>query len=288
MEETLANANTDEISAILQDIEKEIDKTAISTVSVILALVILIAGWLFCRWVGKKLKKRVIELTKQEAAAVVAGKIARYGLYFICILTAASLLGIPVFVTLGFSLVILAALGIAVIISLKDDLSLVAAGVMLLITHPFKLGDFIEVPSENVSGYVTLIGLTQTHLAPKNRREVIIPNDVLAKNTIRNYVSLGAERLEVTYQITYDSDYKKAVAIIQDLIKDDPRVEHYKEPEIVVSALGENSVDLLCKIFVRWKDHDDFLYMLNAKVKDAFDEEGIVFAFPQLDVHIKQ
>lgn len=287
MEETLSGMNTDELSAILQNIEKEIDKTAVSSVNIILALLLLIAGWFLCRYIGKRIQSKVLDLTKQEAPAVIARKIVRYGLYFVCILSAASLLGIPVSVTLGFSLVVLAALGVAVILSLKDDLALVAAGVMLLITHPFKLGDFIEVPSEDVSGYVTLIGLTQTHLAPKNRREVVIPNDVLAKNTIINYVSLGAERLEVTYQITYDSDYKKAIALIQDLIKDDPRVEHYKEPEIVVSALGENSVDILCKIFVKWKDNDDFLYMLNAGVKDAFDREGIVFAFPQVDVHMK-
>lgn len=287
MNEALTSGQTEEISALLQDIDKEIDKTAISSVNIILALVFLVAGWFFCRYIGKRIQNKVFDLTKQEAPAVVVGKVTRYGVYFICVLSAASFLGIPVFVTLGFSLVILAALGIAVIISLKDDLALVAAGVMLLVTHPFKLGDFIEVPSEGVSGYVTLIGLTQTHLAPKNRREVVIPNDVLAKNTIINYVSLGAERLEVTYRITYGSDYKKAIALIQDLIKNDPRVEHYKEPEIVVNALGENSVDILCKIFVKWKDHDDFLYMLNAGVKDAFDREGIEFAFPQVDVHMK-
>ena len=287
MNEALTSGQTEEISALLQDIDKEIDKTAISSVNIILALVFLVAGWFFCRYIGKRIQNKVFDLTKQEAPAVVVGKVTRYGVYFICVLSAASFLGIPVFVTLGFSLVILAALGIAVIISLKDDLALVAAGVMLLVTHPFKLGDFIEVPSEGVSGYVTLIGLTQTHLAPKNRREVVIPNDVLAKNTIINYVSLGAERLEATYRITYGSDYKKAIALIQDLIKNDPRVEHYKEPEIVVNALGENSVDILCKIFVKWKDHDDFLYMLNAGVKDAFDREGIEFAFPQVDVHMK-
>lgn len=287
MEKIISGDKTEEISALLQNIDKKIDKTAVSSVNIILALLLLIAGWILCHYIGKRIQKKVLNLTKQEAPAVIVGKVVRFGIYFICILSAASLLGIPVFVTLGFSLVILAALGVAVIISLKDDLALVAAGVMLLITRPFKLGDFIEVPSEGVDGYVTLIGLTQTHLAPKNRREVVIPNDVLAKNTIINYVSLGAERLEVTYQITYDSDYKKAVALIQDLIKDDPRVEHYKEPEVVVSTLGENSVDILCKIFVKWKDNDDFLYMLNAGVKDAFDREGIVFAFPQVDVHMK-
>ena len=287
MEEVLSSDKTEEITALLQDIDKEIDKTAVSSVNIILALLLLIAGWFLCRSIGKRVRNKVLNLTKQEAPAVITEKIVRYGLYFICILSAASLLGIPVFVTLGFSLVILAALGVAVIISLKDDLALVASGVMLLITRPFKLGDFIEVPSEGVDGYVTLIGLTQTHLAPKNRREVVIPNDVLAKNTVINYVSLGAERLEVTYRITYGSDYKKAIALIQDLIKDDPRVEHYKEPEIVVNALGENSVDIRCKIFVKWNDHDDFLYMLNAGVKDVFDREGIEFAFPQVDVHMK-
>ncbi len=287
MNEALTSGQTEEISALLQDIDKEIDKTTISSVNIILALVLLVAGWFFCRYIGKRIQNKVFDLTKQEAPAVAVGKVIRYGVYFICILSAASFLGIPVFVTFGFSLVILAALGIAVIISLKDDLALVAAGVMLLVTHPFKIGDFIEVPSEGVDGYVTLIGLTQTYLAPKNRREVVIPNDILAKNTIINYVSLGAERFEATYQITYGSDYKKAIALIQDLIKDDPRVEHYKEPEIVVNALSENSVDILCKIFVKWNDHDDFLYMLNAGVKDAFDREGIEFAFPQVDVHMK-
>lgn len=272
---------------ILNRLEQSAEGMQVGFLSIFGALILLIAGWFISKWLGKKTTERITALTKQDIPASIAGKSVRIGSCFVFFLTAAALIGIPVGVTLGVSLVLLAALSVAVVISLKDDLALVAAGVMLLITRPFKLGDFIEIPSENIKGYVTEIGLVQTHIAPKNRKEVIIPNDVVASKTIINYNSLGAMRLEVTYTITYGADFEKAIAIIQDAIKDEPRVEHYKEPEIVVGELADSSVNILCKIFVLWKNHDELLYKLNATVKKRFDEEGIEFAFPQVDVHMK-
>lgn len=272
---------------LLEQLEEGAQGLKIGALNIVGALFLLLCGWFIAKWLGKKTAGRILATTRQEIPASVVGKIVRVGICFVFFITAAAVIGIPITATLGVSLVLLAAFSVAVALSLKDDLSLVAAGVMLLLTKPFKLGDFIEIPSEGIKGYVTEIGLVQTHIAPKNRKETVIPNDIVAKNTIVNYNSLGAVRLEVTYTITYSADWQKAIAIIKDAIKDDPMVEHYREPEIVVGELSSNSVDILCKIFVLWKNHDDLLYKLNALVKQRFDAEGIEFAFPQVDVHMK-
>lgn len=198
----------------------------------------------------------------------------------IVILTALSTLGINVNA-------VVTAIGAAIITAgfgLKDNIAQIASGIQILITHPFKKGDFIKMDS--VSGIVNQIEIMHTTLTTVGNKTVIIPNSHLTTNVIVNCTDDDMRCLELTFQISYSDDIPHAKAILKKLANESPYILKNPEPIIGVKEHGASSIVLDDIIWCRAQDYMTAFYGMQEQVKIAFDRAGIAIPFNQLDVHI--
>ena len=173
---------------------------------------------------------------------------------------------------------IIGAAGLAIGLAMQGALSNIAAGVMLVIFRPFKIGDFVEV--DGLMGTVKDISIIATELATLENVQVIIPNSNVFASPITNYSAYNTRRAEWVFGVGYGADLKKAEAIIRDTILSDPRAHSDPEPFIQVNNLGDFSVDFLVRV---WCDRAEFFQFqadMKRRVKEAFDAGGIDIPFP--------
>ena len=180
---------------------------------------------------------------------------------------------------------VLGAAGLAVGFALHGSLANFAAGVMLLIFKPFKVGDFIE--AAGTMGIVQEIHIFHTILnTPDNIRTIIANNHVTGGN-IKNYTVNGTRRIEIVVGVSYDDDLTRARQVIEQVIAGDERILPDPAPKVAVKELGESSVDFVVRPWVNVPDFWDVCFDLTEKIKVSLDQNGITIPFPQRDIHIK-
>ena len=180
---------------------------------------------------------------------------------------------------------ILGGAAVAIGLSLKDQLSNFAAGIMIVLFRPFGVGDYIQVNS--FTGTVTEITLVNTHIKTTNNHDIVIPNNSIATSAVTNYTSLPNRRVDITVGIGYDADIKVAKNVMLNLARNNPLAFTDPEPIVRVTNLGDNSVDLTLNV---WTTNDDWWSMqceLLEQFKEALDDEQIEIPFPQRSVHVK-
>lgn len=173
---------------------------------------------------------------------------------------------------------VLGALTLAIGLSMQGALGNIAAGVMIMVFRPYKLGDYIE--AADVSGTVKDISLFQTILATPDNIKVIVPNSQAIDDVIKNYSGFDQRRVDVTFGIDYDDDMDRAIRIIQSVIEDDARILRDPEPFVRVVNLGDSSVDIASRSWVNSSDYWPVKLDILHKVKAAFDREGISIPYP--------
>jgi small conductance mechanosensitive channel len=247
---------------------------------VISAIAIIVIG----RWVAKGIT-RIIErlMQKRKVDETLVSFVSNLGyvamLAFV-IIAALNKLGIQ---TASFIAVVGAA-GLAIGLALQGSLSNFAAGILMIIFRPFKVGDYIE--GAGVAGTVEAIQIFTTQLKTPDNKTVIIPNSKISSDNIVNYSTKGTRRVELVFGIAYDDDIDQARQIIMDIIEKDERVFKDPEPIVVLSELADSSVNLTMRAWSKSGDHWNIFFETNEKVKKAFDAQGITIPFPQRDVHI--
>lgn len=168
----------------------------------------------------------------------------------------------------------LSAAGLAIGLALQDSLSNVAGGFIIMFNHPFKCGDFVEISGQ--SGTVNAITILYTRLLTSDNKAVLIPNGTVAAATIVNYTQEDCRRLDMYFSISYNADYKKAVEIIQQLLKDEPTALSEPEPpQVVMCEQTAGVIKILARVWVKSQDYSPLNYKLLMLVKDRFDAEGI-------------
>ncbi len=179
---------------------------------------------------------------------------------------------------------LLGAAGLAIGLSLQSSLQNFAAGVMLILFHPFKNGDFVE--AGGTSGIVEKINIFSTVMRTVDNREVIVPNGSIYEGTITNYSARETRRVDMVFGIGYNDDIKRAKGIIQGILEADERV--LKEPEslVAVGELGDSSVNFNVRPWVKSDDYWPVYFDLHERIKLAFDQNGISIPYPQMDLHI--
>lgn len=179
---------------------------------------------------------------------------------------------------------IIGAAGLAIGLSLQDSLKNFAAGVMLLLFKPFKIGDFIE--AAGVSGVVEDVSIFNSTLRTVDNREVIVPNGGIYGGVIINYSAKETRRVDMVFGIGYDADLRQAKQLLADIIAEDQRVLKDPATVIAVSELADSSVNFVVRPWVNSADYWGVLWDTTEKVKLRFDEAGISIPFPQMDVHL--
>lgn len=175
------------------------------------------------------------------------------------------------------------AAGIAVGLALKESLGNFAAGVMILIFRPFKMGDFIK--AAGMMGTIREIGIFQTRMTDPANVEIIVPNATLYNSPISNFSTYPTRRIEITVGIDYKNDPKTAKTIIETLCAAEPRVLDTPAPLVLVNDFGASSIDLLVRVWVNASDLPTVQSELREQIKQRFDEKNIDIPFPQLVLH---
>lgn len=250
------------------------------SIKLIAAILIFIIG----KWIAGKLTKLITRLLEKNNVDITLTKflesIIYYTLLIVVIIAAAGQLGIN---TTSF-LTIVGAAGLAIGLALKDSLSNFASGVMLVLFHPYRVGDFIS--AAGVSGNVISITLFNTILNTPDNQRVIVPNSNITTDVITNVTANDTRRVDLVIGIGYDDDIKKAKTILDRIIKEESRVLDTPEPKIAVSELADSSVNFVVRPWVKTSEYWDVYFDLTEKIKITFDKEGISIPYPQQDVHM--
>lgn len=173
---------------------------------------------------------------------------------------------------------LLGAAGLAVGLALQGTLSNVAAGVMIILFRPLKLGDFVEV--DGTTGTVKDITLNYTEIASLGNVKVIVPNSEVWGNKIKNYSEYPTRRAEWNFGVGYGVNLSDAENVIRDTIMSDPRSHSDPEPFIQVNTLNSSSVDFLVRVWCDAEDYFQYQADMKRKVKEALDEADISIPFP--------
>lgn len=249
---------------------------------VIGALATIIIGiWIakmFAKYTGKLLRKREVDETLTKFLV----SLIRIGLITFVIISAASQVGIQ---TASFVAVIGAA-GLAIGFALQGSLSNLAAGVMLIIFKPVKVGDYIE--GGGATGSVESVGIFVTTLVTVDNKVVYIPNSTLTGGNITNFTAKDRRRVDMVFGISYNDDIDKARAAINEVINANSKILKDPKTDILVSELGDSSVNFNVRPWVNTSDFWDVYFGVTEQIKKKFDEQKISIPFPQRDVHMYQ
>ena len=181
---------------------------------------------------------------------------------------------------------LLGAAGLAIGLALQGSLSNFAAGFLMILFRPFKVGDYIE--AAGTAGTVEEIQIFTTALRTPDNKLVIVPNAKLTADNIVNWSAKGTRRVDMVFGIGYGDDIDRARSVIREIIEADPRVLKDPAPLVALWQLGESSVDFVARPWVKSADYWSVWFDTTEKVKKAFDAEGISIPFPQRDVHVYQ
>ena len=247
---------------------------------ILLAIVVFIVG----RWIVRRLNKllaKILEKRQVEASlSTFVKSLVNITLTLLLIIVVIGVLGIE---TSSF-IALFASAGVAIGMALSGTLQNFAGGVMILLFKPFKVGDTIEAQGQ--SGTVREIQIFNTILATPDNKIIIIPNGGLSTGLMKNYSREATRRVDWEFGIAYGDDYTKAKAVIARLLDADGRV--LKDPAyfIALTSLGESSVNIVVRAWVKSEDYWGVYFDMNEKVYKTFAEENLNIPFPQLDVHL--
>lgn len=247
---------------------------------VVMALLIVIIGAIIVK-IAMKVLKKALEKTRLDGALhTFVGNVVKVVLWLMIIVTALGKLGIPTstFVT------VIGACGAAIALALKDSLSNVAGGILILINKPFGKGDFIEVAG--VSGSVDKIDLLTTMLRTVDNKVVTIPNGSVSTSVLTNYSREELRRVDCSFGIGYECDIDKAKSVLKQVVDSCEQVLKDPAAVIVVTSQGESAVILETRIWVKNADYWTVKFYMEENVKKAFDAAGINIPYPQVDVHM--
>lgn len=269
-------------SVDLQEItEKVVTTTTLYGMDVMAAIIILIVGWVGSKWAAALVRRGMRKIPNMDLTIVFFfGSLVRYAIMAVTILAVLAKFGIQT-----TSLVaMLGAAGLAIGLAMQGTLSHVAAGVMLLIFRPFKVGDYIE--GGGTSGTVNEINLFFTELATPDNVEIIVPNAGIWNSTIKNYSQNKKRRLDLFVGIGYADDMDKAINAFKKLVEKDERVLKDPAPMVVVDNLGDSSVNIRVRFWVRSADYWETKFDMTKALKETCDKEGLEIPFPQRTVHM--
>lgn len=287
------NLNTAEIkqsaligqdSPLWIDFTNQVKNNAFSFgLKIVLALVIFIILSQLIKWIRKIVKKSLQKKDADLEKIKIVDSIIKVVLYAIVFTMMFGYLGIEV----SSLFAILASIGFTAGLAFQGALSNFAGGVLIVIARPFKLGDYITVPGQNLEGTVVDMGLVYTKILTLDQKIIILPNGALANQNVINASVMENRRLELEISITYSSDIDKARKTATEALASSGRVINNKDIDVFVTSLGESSVNLIARCWVPAKDFLVTKWALTEVIKKSFDQNGIEFPFPQLDVHMK-
>lgn len=245
------------------------------------AIAILVVGWIAAGWVKAAVRNGLSRVPQFDP--MVTGVLAALARYLVLVLVVVAVLA-QFGVQTASILAVLGTVGLAVGLALQGTLSNVAAGFMLLVLRPFKIGDYID--AEGAAGTVREIGLFTTEFVTFDGVYLVVPNNQIWTKSILNYSRLPTRRLDVQVGVAYDDDIDGALSALMELLRGDERVLKDPEPQVMVAELADSAVSLQLRCWTKTDDYWALLFDLNKQAKARVEAAGCTIPFPQRDVHL--
>ena len=233
------------------------------------ALIIFIIGYIICRYI----RRAVAHILEKSDVDPSAKTFIEEIIFFFC------LAGVGT----GTLAAAFGGVGLAIGLGLKDNIGNVASGIFILIFRPFRVGDYIQVASNQ--GTVTEISIMYTMLSTLGNQRIVIPNSSLTSSVIKNFSAYDTRNLEMTFDVGYDTDLKSCVELLKKIFTEDAYVVDKEKLTIYVSGMADSSIRIYVRAAVERAKYFDAQNDLYIRVKEAFDAAGIDIPFPQLVVH---
>lgn len=222
-----------------------------------------------------------MKLTNDETLSRFLSRVLYAGIMVLTIITALANLGVQT----ASIIAVLGTAGLAIALSLKDSLSNLASGIMLIVFRHFTKGDSVEL--DGIVGIVDEISLFHTRLTTPDNRRVAIPNSSIASARIINFSFHGTRRLEWIFGVSYDSDILRTKEAILSVLEQEEHILKEPKPFVGVHALGASSIDFIVRAWVKKEDFFTMQLAVNEAVKIALDKAGIEIPYNKLDVNLK-
>lgn len=249
---------------------------------VLIAILIFLVGRFLIKWIRKRIRKYLNRKSADTGLTQFTDSFLKIALYIFLLLIVAANLGIEI----SSISMLFASAGVGISLSLQQTLSNFAGGVLILLLKPFVVGDYIVEDTNNDEGTVKEIQTFYTKLTTVDNKTIVIPNGILANNSLTNVTAKAERQLDLRVGISYDSDLKKAKQLLEQMLKDIPSIIKDENLYVFVDSLGESAVVLGIRGWVKTDEYWATRWDLLEKIKLTFDEEGIVIPYNQLTVHM--
>ena len=247
----------------------------------VMAIVVLLVGLIVVKWITKGMVKMMRKGKVSESLIPFLKSMTNILLKVMLIISVMGMVGIQ----MTSFIAVLGAAGLAVGLALQGTLQNFAGGVMILLFKPYEVGHFIE--TQGYMGTVKEIQIFTTVLSTPDNRKVIIPNSPIATGSLTNFSAMPTRRIDFAFGIGYNDDIDKSKKILLKMAQKDERVlQEENPPEVMVEGLGDSSVNLKLRVWVKSEDYWGLFFDVTEGVKKQFDAAGISIPFPQQDVHL--
>lgn len=254
--------------------------------TILFAILVLIIGLLVTKLCVAAVSKGLDRLQKSkhnnldETVTRFISQVVKIVLYVLLVTIVLSILGIP-----SSSIVtVIGTAGVAIGLALQSSLSNVAGGFLLMITKPFKVGDYISVAG--TEGVVQQISILYTRLNSATNQAIFIPNGQAVNATVTNFSGNDTRRVDLTFSISYENDFAKAQAVITDVLKANKKVLDNPEPQVRMLEHGASAVILAVRPWCSTADYWDVYFDTIEQVRAAFIANDITIPYNQIDVHM--
>lgn len=250
-------------------------------VKILVSLLIILISFRIINIVARRIEKKGDDKKADKTIMKTLAYIVKVGSKIIVLICLIGYLGID---TSGLTALV-ASLGVCIGLAVNGALSNLAGGVLIILTRPFRIDDYIE--AQGHAGTVIDIHITTTKLLTPDNKVIYIPNGALANGDIVNYSEKDTRRVDLLFSIGYGDDFEKAKSIIKEICDSHELILKDNAPFIRVKEHGASSINIVTRVWTKSSDYWTVYFDITEKVKTAFDKEGIEIPFNQLDVHIK-
>ena len=249
-------------------------------ISFFIALCILIIGRQAIKIIIKIISSALERSNTEDTVRIFVTNLLNTLLMIVVFIAAINQLGIQTTSIIA----VLGAAGLAIGLALQGSLSNFAAGILIVIYRPYKVGDYIQ--ADNHLGTVDDIQIFSTVLRTPDNKIVVVPNGSIMDGSIVNFSQQKERRIDIVIGCSYDDDIDKVKEVLADVLSKDERILKEPKPRIALSELADSSVNFIVRPWVKNSEYLDVLYSLLEEIKKRFDQEGISIPYPQSDVHI--